>query len=169
MLLEMQTKHVFSLVGAVSAAIFLSACTGGQWFTPQSPIGSAPIAALTALVGTTTSGAIRTAGPSFVQNVPQNVQILDEAPPWEYVEVGYVEAQHGPMITATGVYEALQWRAASIGADAVIVDKPFMKYRGKGDDYIVSKPIKGIAIASPKNVSGGERRVQLQTTPFKPH
>lgn len=153
----MQIKHVLSLVGAVSSAMLLSSCTGGQWFTPQSPLGSGPAAVLTALVGTTTSGAIRTAGSNFTRNVPQNVQILDEAPPWEYVEVGYVEAQHGPMITATGVYEALQWRAASIGADAVIVDRPFMKYRGKGDDYIVSKPIRGIAIASPKNISGGER------------
>jgi len=163
----MRTKSALSFAAALGMVGLLASCTGGQWYSPMNITGSVA-GATTALLGSTVSGGIRTGGADFVPNVPQNVQILTEAPSWDYVEVGLVQAQHGPFVTNTGVYEMLQWRAASIGADAVIVDKSFMRYHGRGDDFYISQPVRGVAIASPKNVSSGIPTRFTRTTPYTP-
>lgn len=121
------------------------------------------------IFGTTKSGSVRTGGSSFTKNSPQDVQILNSEPDWPFVEVGYVEAKRGPFIQTTGLYEALQWRAAAIGADAVIVSKDFMKYPDYradfGDDFY-TPTVKGRAIAIPKNVNNGQHAVWTDTVPL---
>ena len=86
------------------------------------------------------------AGSNFTPTPVDNVQILDDEPKWHYVVVGYVQSQAGPFASDVQLYRKLQLAAAQIGADAVIPEISFNDYKGRSEDDIVSRVLKGTAI-----------------------
>ena len=145
-------RYFVGLITASALALLIVSCADGTQYAPKTSATAATTDGIARIFGSTGGGSFRTGGANYTPNEPDNIQILTEAPSWKYVEVGCVQAQGGPFALNTDVYRLVQKRAAAIGADAVIVNRSFLTYHGRGDNFI-SKPVKGVASARPENVS----------------
>jgi len=83
-------------------------------------------------------------------NSASNVLLLDSPPAWNYAEIGYVQSQGFVFAPDVAIYRGLQLEAAKIGADAVIPSIAFKDYKGRGEDDMLGRVIKGTAIVRVK-------------------
>jgi hypothetical protein len=121
------------------------------------------------ILGACAQGGRVAMGKTYVPVRADTVQILFQAPAWQYEQIGIVSSQGAQVASDATVYKELQSQAAKLGADAVLIISSGMRQYAYMPGMSTYNAYGGANIYGNNQWVGGNARYQANAVSIGPH